>query len=214
MPTVPATSARYGRTLPCRSRSRASWRHLQCAVALVAIVSWVFLPTSSLRAQQPKASEFQVKAAYLYNFGRFVQWPDESGADRGESFEICVLGADPFGQALDATLAGGTIAGKSVMAKRIAKPQDVNSCRILFISSSEESHLKEDLAALDKTRVLTVSDIPRFSERGGMIGFILEGNRVRFDVNLDSAHGAGLTLSSELLRVATNVRKGSHSGDL
>jgi hypothetical protein len=214
MPTAPTTSARYGRTLECKSRSRVRWRRLQCAAALVAIGSWVFFPISSLRAQQPKASEFQVKAAYLYNFGRFVQWPDESGSDRGESFEICVLGADPFGQALDATLAGGTIAGKSVMAKRIAKPQDVDSCRILFISSSEESHLKEDLAALDKTRVLTVSDIPRFSERGGMIGFILEGNRVRFDVNLDSAHGAGLTLSSELLRVATNVRKGSHSGDL
>ena len=212
MSTAPAKCARYGRTPACKSWSHARLRRLQSALALVAVVSWVFLAVSSLRAQQPKASEFQVKAAYLYNFGRFVQWPDESGTDRGESFEICVLGADPFGQALDATLAGGTIAGKSVMAKRIAKPQDVNSCRILFISSSEESHLKEDLAALDKTRVLTVSDIPRFSERGGMIGFILEGNRVRFDVNLDSAQGAGLTLSSELLKVATNVRKVSRSG--
>jgi hypothetical protein len=174
----------------------------------------MFCADPFLYAQQPKASEFQVKAAYLYNFGRFVQWPDESGTDRTDSFQICVLGADPFGQALDATLAGGTIGGKSVMAKRISKPQEVNSCRILFISSSEESHLKDVLAALDKTRVLTVSDIPRFSERGGMIGFVQEGNRVRFDVNLDSAQGAGLTLSSELLRVATNVRKVSHSGGM
>jgi hypothetical protein len=179
---------------------------------MAAILSCSLLLVPSLQAQQPKAGEFQVKAAYLYNFGRFVQWPDESGADRNESFEICVLGTDPFGQALDATLAGATIGGKSVAAKRITKPQDVDSCRILFISSSEESHLKEDLAALDKTRVLTVSDIPRFSERGGMIGFILDGNRVRFDVNLDSAQGAGLTLSSELLKVATSVRKVSRSG--
>jgi YfiR/HmsC-like len=186
-------------------------RHRGTTLMFAAILSCSLL-VPSLRAQQPKASEFQVKAAYLYNFGRFVQWPDESGADRNESFEICVLGTDPFGQALDATLAGGTIGGKSVAAKRITKPQDVDSCRILFISSSEESHLKEDLAALDKTRVLTVSDIPRFSERGGMIGFILDGNRVRFDVNLDSAQGAGLTLSSELLKVATNVRKVSRSG--
>jgi YfiR/HmsC-like len=177
---------------------------------LVLYCSLLLVPRE--QAQQPKASEFQVKAAYLYNFGRFVHWPDEDNAERTESFEICVLGADPFGQALDATLAGGTILGKSVAAKRIAKPQDVDSCRILFISSSEESRLKEDLAALDKTRVLTVSDIPRFSERGGMIGFILEGNRVRFDVNLDSAQLAGLTLSSELLKVATNVRKISRSG--
>ncbi len=214
MPTAPTWSVEYGGILPRASWRRSRRRRLHAAAAIIAIVSWFFCADPFLHAQQPKASEFQVKAAYLYNFGRFVQWPDQGGTDRTEPFEICVLGTDPFGQALDATLAGGTIGGKNVMAKRISKPQDIDSCRILFISSSEESHLKEDLVALDKTRVLTVSDIPRFSERGGMIGFILEGNRVRFDVNLDSAQGAGLTLSSELLKVATNVRKGSHSGDL
>lgn len=194
------------------SLRRSGWRSRGTAGILAAVLCCSLLLVPREQAQQPKASEFQVKAAYLYNFGRFVHWPDENNAERTESFEICVLGADPFGQALDATLAGGTILGKSVAAKRIAKPQEVDSCRILFISSSEESRLKEDLAALDKTRVLTVSDIPRFSERGGMIGFILEGNRVRFDVNLDSAQLAGLTLSSELLKVATNVRKLSRSG--
>jgi hypothetical protein len=206
------TGANKTGALPLASERRFQGRRRGPGLLLAAILSCSLLFVPSLHAQQPKASEFQVKAAYLFNFGRFVQWPDESGADRNESFEICVLGTDPFGQALDATLAGGTIGGKSVAAKRITKPQDVDSCRILFISSSEESHLKEDLAALDKTRVLTVSDIPRFSERGGMIGFILDGNRVRFDVNLDSAQGAGLTLSSELLKVATSVRKVSRSG--
>ncbi|HEX4003772.1 MAG TPA: YfiR family protein [Candidatus Acidoferrales bacterium] len=176
---------------------------------LVAIASCVLLAGSSWRAQgqQTKANEFQVKAAYLYNFGRFVEWPDQNAPDKKEAFEICVLGADPFGPTLDATLASETIAGQSVTAKRISKPQEIDSCRIVFISSSEEGHLKEVLTALDKTSVLTVSDIPRFSERGGMIGFILDGNRVRFDVNLASAQDARLTLSSELLKVATNVRK-------
>lgn len=206
------TGAHKTGTLELASEHRPLGRRCATMLKFAAILSCLLLLVPGLHAQQPKASEFQVKAAYLYNFGRFVQWPDESGADRHEFFEICVLGTDPFGQALDATLAGGTIGGKSVAAKRITKPQDVDSCRILFISSSEESHLKEDLAALDKTRVLTVSDIPRFSERGGMIGFILDGNRVRFDVNLDSAQGAGLTLSSELLKVATSVRKVSRSG--
>lgn len=177
------------------------------------ILSWIFLAGPSSNAQQPKANEFQVKAAYLYNFGRFVEWPDQNASDKSQPFEICVLGVDPFGPTLDAVLASGNIAGKSVAAKRISKAEEVNSCRIVFISSSEESHLKEVLAALDKTSVLTVSDIPRFSERGGMIGFILDGNRVRFDVNLASAQGARLTLSSELLKVATNVRKDSHTGD-
>jgi hypothetical protein len=214
MPTRPTISPPLARTF-----LRASWsytlpRRIHCAAAFVAIVSLMFFAGPSLPAQQLKGTEFEVKAAYLYNFGRFVNWPDESGAIRTESFEICVLGTDPFGQALDATLAGGTIGGQSVMAKRISKPQEVNSCRILFISSSEESRLKDILAALEKTRVLTVSDIPRFSERGGMIGFVQEGNRVRFDVNLDNAQGAGLILSSELLRVATNVRKVSRSGGL
>jgi YfiR/HmsC-like len=176
-------------------------------------ILWAILCTGvpSLQGQAPKASEFQVKAAYLFNFGRFVQWPDPGTT---ETFEICVLGSDPFGSALDSTLAGGTIAGKNVTAKRIARPQDVNSCRVLYISSSEEGRLKEDLQVLDKVRVLTVSDIPGFSDRGGMIGFVSEGNRVRFDVNLDSTAGAGLTLSSELLKVATNVKKSSRVGGL
>jgi hypothetical protein len=214
IPAAHTSSVRNGTTLPYGPRRRTRWRRLQPIATLVAIFPWALLAVPCLHAQQPKANEFQVKAAYLYNFGRFVEWPDQSGTDRSDSFEICVLGADPFGPALDATLAGETIGGKSVMAKRISKPEDVNSCRILFISSSEESHLKEVLAALDKTRVLTVSDIPRFSERGGMIGFVLEGNRVRFDVNLASAQDVGLTLSSELLKVATSVRRDSHPGGL
>jgi hypothetical protein len=176
------------------------------------IALWLFVGIPCLRSEQPKAREFEVKAAYLYNFARFVEWPGENGSDGKGSFEICILGADPFGATLDATVAGQTIGGKSISIRRVSKPQEVSPCRIVFISSSEEGRLKEDLAALDKAQALTVSDIPRFSERGGMIGFILEGNRVRFDVNLTSAQGAGLTLRSELLKVATNVRK--HAGDM
>ena len=109
MPSSPATSVRCVRTRKCASWSHACWWRLQYTTALLAIVSLVFFAGPSLCAQQPKASEFQVKAAYLYNFGKFVAWPDENGTGHAESFEICVLGTDPFGQALDATLAGGTI---------------------------------------------------------------------------------------------------------
>jgi len=204
MPTAPITSLGGRKILRCVSR-RVSFLPI---ILLSALAGFCL----HAQAQLPKANEFQVKAAYLYNFGRFVEWPDENSPDKKEVFEICVLGADPFGPTLDATLARETIDGKSVTAKRIAKPQDVDSCRIVFISSSEEGHLKEVLAALDKASVLTVSDIPRFSERGGMIGFILDGDRVRFDVNLASAQDARLTLSSELLKVANNVRK-DRTGD-
>jgi hypothetical protein len=173
----------------------------------------VLLQIPVLQAQQPKASEYQVKATYLYNFSRFVQWPANAAAAQGDSFPICVMGQDPFGAALDAILAGETIDGKNVVAKRIAKPQDALNCRVLYISPSENSRLKEILAGVDKAGILTVSDIPQFSQRGGMIQFVMDGNKIRFEVNLTSAQDAGLTLSSDLLKVATAVRKLSQPGD-
>jgi hypothetical protein len=124
-----------------------------------------------------------------------------------------VLGQDPFGPALDAVLAGETINGKAVLARRVLKPQDAVSCRVLYISSSEDSRLKEVLTALDKAGVLTVSDMPQFAQHGGMIQFVLDGNKIRFEVNLASAEDAGLSLSSELLKVAITVRRNSQPGD-
>ena len=205
MLAVPAGSVCSPRKCEHNRSARIRARILSAAT-LISLACVVPLAHS----QQSKAGEFQVKAAYLYNFGRFVAWPDQNSPDANAAFEICVLGADPFGATLDSTLATASIGGKNVQAKRITKPQDVDDCRILFISTSEERHLKDVLSALDNASVLTVSDIPRFSERGGMIGFILDGDRVRFDVNLSSAQSARLTLSSELLKVATNVRKDSH----
>lgn len=162
----------------------------------------------NLWAQQPSPTEYEVKAAYLYNFGKFVEWPAEAVAV-DDSFPICVLGRDPFGASFDATVAGESINGKKVVVRRIAKAQDALACRILFISNSEESQLKEIMAALDKASVLTVSDIPQFARRGGMIQFVVEANRVRFEVNLTMADRAGLILSSELLKVAISIKRNS-----
>ncbi len=139
--------------------------------------------------------------------------PQDAAAAKGESFSICVFGQDPFGPVLDTTLSGESINGKAVVAKRVSKPQDALDCRILYISESEESRLKEIIAGLDKAGVLTVSDIPQFSQRGGMIQFVVVGNKIRFEVNLTSAQDAGLTLSSDLLKVAVAVRKSPQPGD-
>ena len=168
-------------------------------------IASVLLGPSYLHAQRSSPSEYEVKAAYLYDFGKFVAWPAKVAAS--DDFPICVLGQDPFGPTFDATIAGETINGKKVVVNRITKPQDALSCRILFISGSEESQLKEILATLDKTSVLTVSDISQFTRRGGMIQFVIDANRVRFEVNVTTAERAGLTLSSQLLKVAINVRK-------
>ena len=185
-------------------------RHLSQFIA--AGLAWALVAASCLRAQQAKPNEYQVKATYLYNFGKFVKWPATAPAGKSDSFAVCVLGQDPFGSILDATLAGEALDGKPVVLRRIPRPQDATDCRILFISATEEKHLKEILIALDEAGVLTVSDMPGFTRRGGIIQFILEGEKIRFEINLASAESAKLVFSSELLKVAASVKKNGRSG--
>jgi hypothetical protein len=174
-------------------------------------ISLAFLGPPCLHAQRSNPSEYEVKAAYLYDFGKFVAWP--ANVATADDFPICVIGEDPFGASFDETIAGETINGKKVVVNRIVKPKEAMSCRILFISVSEESQLKEILATLDKRSVLTVSEISQFTRRGGMIQFVIDANRVRFEVNVATAQRAGLTLSSQLLKVAISVRRDSQTGD-
>lgn len=174
----------------------------------IASVLWLLFAASSVFGQE-KPGEYQVKAAYLYNFGRFVEWPAKVTNATTGPFTICVLGEDPFGQALDATLAGEMRGNQKVAAKRISSPLESVDCQILFISSSEAKRLNKIVEALGNSAVLTVSDIPQFLQRRGMIQLVLEGDRIRFEVNLTATQRAGLTLSSELLKVATAVRKDS-----
>jgi YfiR/HmsC-like len=204
--------------MKCPSHAESLWNvprarvSLRRRVSCASVVLFLLCPFN-LPAQQTKASEYAVKATYLYNFSRFVQWPTDSVAAKGNVFPICVFGEDPFGAVLETILSGESIDGKAVVAKRVSKLQETLDCRVLYISVSEDSRLKEILAEVDKAAVLTVSDIPQFSQRGGMIQFVLAGNKVRFEVNLTNAQTAGLTLSSDLLKVAVAVRKSPQPGD-
>ncbi len=193
--------SRGHRCRPLISNSQRIAIRALCVSLLLAIY------VTSAAPQGRKATEADVKAAYLFNFGKFIKWPPASNS-AGSAFTICILGRDPFGPVLDATVSGERINGKNASVRRIDSVRQVQSCQILFISSSEESRLKTLLPELNPG-VLTVSDVPHFLDRGGMVQFVLDGNRVRFEVNLAAAEKAGLTLSSELLKVATNVRKGS-----
>jgi hypothetical protein len=161
---------------------------------------------SHLCPAQPQAqlTPSDVEAAYLYNFGKFVQWPAGPGVS-SQPFSICILGQDEFGRKLDALVAGETIDGRGIVIRRLPSAEAANNCQIVFIALSEEARLAKDLDVLGKKPVLTVSGIPMFLERGGMIQFLLENNRVRFAVNLPAAQQAGLVLSSELLKVAVYV---------
>ncbi|HET6219654.1 MAG TPA: YfiR family protein [Acidobacteriaceae bacterium] len=192
------------------SPHRGLWRErmrLLCSL----MVAVPLLTASTARAQQ-RPTRYQVEATYLYNFSQFVVWP-ASAAAGVNSFNICVLGQDPFGPALANIFADETVAGKSVAARRISTPQEAANCRVLFISSSESGRLKEILTILQGASVLTVSDLPEFTRRGGMVQFLLVEDRVRFEVNLAAAERANLTLSSELLKVATTIRRTIPAGD-
>jgi hypothetical protein len=169
----------------------------------------LILPRSSYSNPAPPSPEltpYDVEAAYLYNFGKFIQWPADS-ASPSQPFSICILGVDNFGRKLDDLIANDSIQGRKIVARRILTPDATDNCQIVFLGVSEDAHLKKDLDAFEKKPILTVSNIPRFLERGGMIQFLVQDRRVRFAVNLPAAERTGLALSSELLKVAVYVSK-------
>lgn len=183
------------RRLPC-------WLPILCA-AIVLAAFGVAQPAANARSTATP-TEYQVEAAYLYDLGRFTTWPPSAAATDGQ-FEVCVLGDDPFGPALDERVRGQMIGSQHVTAMRVASSSQAQSCRVLFIGDSEDSDLTNVLADLRDRSVLTVSDMPQFVQRGGMIQFVMQSGKVRFAVNLAAVQRAHLTLSSGLLRVATQV---------
>lgn len=157
-------------------------------------------------------SEYQVKAAFLFNFAKFVEWPADAFASSQAPFVICVLGEDPFGPMLDATLAGKTMGTHPVLLRRIKEHSDARRCHIVFVSSSESRNFAAVVDSVRGFAVLLVGDTDGFAAAGGSIEFTLEGNHVRFLINPDAAQRAGLMLSSKLLMLARIVHDGVVAG--
>jgi len=155
----------------------------------------------------------QVEAAFLFNFAKFVTWPDDAFRRSEDSLIIGVLGEDPVGVILEETVRDKTIMGKKLAVKRFMRVQDAVKSHILFLSSSEESHLPQILKGLERATVLTVSDMEQFAERGGMIAFTVEDQKVRFNVNVDAVERAGLKMGSQLLKLARIVTDKSRTGN-
>lgn len=172
------------------------------AIAL-ALSAWL-LASPPARAQSRTPTSEEVEAAYLYQFGRYVEWPPDRSPAR-QTFLICILGMDPFGAALDDIVADKVIDGRPIAVRRISVPDDSAGCRILFVSPSEDSRVPAILDALDRAAIVTVGRGAQFTQRGGMIAFTAVERRVRFVVNLPATQAAGLRLSSQLLRVAVRV---------
>jgi hypothetical protein len=187
---------------PFAAKRRRFW--LSSLLAFAPALLLLLLSISSF-AQQAHSTESQVKAAYLYNFGKFVRWQGARAGVPRDSFVICVLGKDPFGTMLDSTVAGESVDGKKITVVRTLQIQETSICHVLFVSSSDEGRLGPILAAAQRFGIVTVSDMPRFAERGGMIGFVVIQNRIRFEVNLHAAELSRITLGSELIKVASSV---------
>jgi hypothetical protein len=187
-----------------RSRTRAGFAgfHVNSLGPLALAVLLSFFCVAPVSSQQ-KPSEYDVKAAYLFNFGKFLRHTDNYV--RTPTFEICILGRDPIGKTIDDIAANESIDNRSVRINRLPDVTAANPCAIVFISSYEQENIREDLAILAGMDVLTVSDVPDFLKRGGMIQFVMVENHVRFAVNLDALNRAHLVLSSELLRVASSI---------
>ena len=163
----------------------------------------LFLLIFALQAARQRASEYQLKAAFLYNFTKFIDWPGESV--RSLTFQICVLGQNPFGSELTQLTDGKVIEGHPVQVLIVTNYHLARSCQVVFISASENAHMKEILSALRGRSVLTVGDSQGFVDAGGMIELLVEDERMRFEVNLHAANEARLKISAKLLSLAKAV---------
>ena len=158
------------------------------------------------RAQDSGPTQYQIKAAFLYNFVKFVEWPAQAYAGPISPTVIGVLGENVFGDDLEKTLRNKVINHHPLEFKKFDSVGEVTNCHVLFISASERRHFPEILGALRDRSILTVSDSERFLQDGGMINFIIVDRRVRFQINNDPAKKAGLILSSDLLNLAVPAR--------
>jgi YfiR/HmsC-like len=163
----------------------------------------------SAPAQVSPSNEYAVKAAFLFHFAQFVEWPPSALRDSNAPFVFCTLGDDPFQGALEETITGKTIGNRLVRVFHARQLQDTQNCQILFIPASEKKHLPAILAWLKNSPVLTVGEAASFAQDGGMIGFCLEDKKIRFEINLAAADHAGLKISSRLLALAKSVMGGS-----
>lgn len=174
-----------------------AWRASLCLLlaAIAAGASAVDAPTDN-----------DVKAVFVYNFSRFVAWP---GNGTSSPFVIGILGHDELGARLDEAVRGESLNNRPLIVRRFQSIDEIGDCQILFIDRSESTELGRVLSALTHRSTLTVSDMPAAAEQGIMIQLVTENSRIRLRINVDSARSAGLTISSNLLRPAEIVGKGS-----
>lgn len=170
------------------------------------LCTWLLLLlTISLARAEDVTREYELKAAFLYNFLLFVEWPQQSHPPTNAPLVIGVLGTDPFGNSLDEAMKGKTVSGHPIAIVRMKDARAWTNCHLLFVGQSERKNLPQILKTVAGQSVLTVGDQDRFSEQGGIINFFNEGPRIRFEINRAAAEDAGLKLDPKLLKLARIV---------
>jgi hypothetical protein len=158
------------------------------------------------------SSEERIKSVFLLHFMKFVDWPSGAFEDNHSPMLIGVIGDDPLGGELEASLRGKTINGRELMIRRIAWPGDIRGMHILLICASEARAAQDILASVKGNPVLTIGEMDRFGQQGGVINFFIEEKKVRFEINIDAAEKARLKISSQLLALARIIRNNSRVG--
>ena len=197
-----AASPVWGFSRPTLASSPAG-RHGRAWLILLVILLGAGFFAAPLRAQAFK--EYDLKAAFLYRLAEFVEWPPEAFPAAGNPLVIGVLGADPFGKALDEVVKGEEVKNRKLDVQRYHSMEEVKTCHILFISQSEAGRLEQIFSILKDRKILTVGDTEGFAQRGGIVRFLTDKNKIRLRINLDAAKAASLTISSKLLRAAEVV---------
>lgn len=184
-----------------------SWkvRGMRNPTRVLWVLGVVLLLLNGMRAQSPPVGEYQIKAAFLFNFAKFVEWPPGSFAAAPAPLRICVLGRDPFGEELRRIVNERTVNGRRLEIDYMVDVRVSRTCNILFIAVSEKSRTRQILEVLRGAAALTVSDSEGLVQQGVMINFVLDDNRVQFEVNRKAIEVAGLKISSKLLSVAKLV---------
>jgi hypothetical protein len=163
-----------------------------------------------LQPQSVPSIEYQVKAAFLFNFAKFVEWPPDAFPSEKTPITLCVFRYDPFGGVLDEVIRGKTINNRELAVRRINELPDLKSCHLVFVSAREDKLLSEIEKGVKGESVLLVGESGDFAERGGAVQFFLEANKLRFAVNVDVAQRAQLQISAKLLALAKIVHDGGH----
>jgi hypothetical protein len=171
---------------------------------IIAALLFIFLSASDTFGDSKRYTEYKIKAGYIYNFARFIKWPEQSFENHPSSFLLCLIEGHPFGNQFQ-KVEGKLITGKKLTIKRLSSQDNLKQCQILFIPTSKREDMGAIIKSLENSHVLTVSEAQGFHKVGGMVGLIKKGDQVKLEINLQATKKIELRINAKLLEIATIV---------